>query len=63
MISYHGKHSNRRVDKTAGPQRMSQLRKRFQSLNSKYDAFLRVNIDNITVTMLKKKKKKKRLAV
>ena len=60
MIKYHCKHSNRRVDKTAGPQRMSQLRKQFSSLNSKYDALLRVNIDNITITILKKKK---RLAV
>ena len=56
MIKYHCKHSNRRVDKTAGPQRMSQLRKQFSSLNSKYDALLRVNIDNITITILKKKK-------
>ena len=56
MIKYHCKHSNRRVDKTAGPQRMSQLRKQFWSLNSKYDALLRVNIDNITITILKKKK-------
>lgn len=56
MINYHCKHNSRRVDKTAGPQRMSQLRKQYWSLNSKYNTFLRVNIDNITITILKKKK-------